>query len=116
MKRDDVLTHNGDEPGALPTEPGAAIISCASMLEAGSIGPVGYIVSAYVAGPGLEQWLRHNHGRVSPGWGARIARSRRSHRRRHPLAGPTGTLTFLIWVAPASTTRWRRLPWDADRR
>ena len=70
MIHDDALTHNGDEPGALPTETGAAIISCASMLEAGSIGPVGYIVSAYVAGPSLEQWLRHNHGRVSPGWGA----------------------------------------------
>jgi eukaryotic-like serine/threonine-protein kinase len=42
------------------------------MLEAGAIGPVGYIVSAYVAGPSLEQWLRHNHGRVSPEWGARL--------------------------------------------
>ena len=30
------------------------------LLEAGAIGPVGYIVSAYVAGPSLEQWLRHN--------------------------------------------------------
>jgi hypothetical protein len=115
MKRDDVLTHNGDEPGALPTETSAATISGVRTLEAGSIGPVGYIVSAYVAGPSLEQWLRHNHGRVSPAWGARIDRSRRSHRRRHPLAGPTATLTFLIWVAPASTTRWRRLRGDADR-
>ena len=42
------------------------------MLEAGAIGPVGYIVSAYVAGPSLEQWLRHNHGRVSPEWAARL--------------------------------------------
>ena len=54
MKRDDVLTHNGDEPGALPTETGAATISGVRTLEAGSIGPVGYIVSAYVAGPSLE--------------------------------------------------------------
>jgi hypothetical protein len=41
MKRDDVLTHNGDETGALPTETGAAIISGVSMLEAGAIGTVG---------------------------------------------------------------------------
>jgi hypothetical protein len=41
MKRDDVLTHNVDEPCALPTETGAAIISGVSMLEAGAIGPVG---------------------------------------------------------------------------
>jgi WD40 repeat protein len=42
------------------------------MLEAGAIGPVGYIVSAHVAGPSLEQWLRHNPDEVSPGWGARL--------------------------------------------
>ena len=42
------------------------------MLEAGAIGPVGYIVSAHVAGPSLEQWLRHNRDGVSPGWGARL--------------------------------------------
>jgi eukaryotic-like serine/threonine-protein kinase len=42
------------------------------MLEAGAIGPVGYIVSAHVAGPSLEQWLRHNREGVSPGWAARL--------------------------------------------
>ena len=42
------------------------------LLEAGTIGPVGYIVSAYVAGPSLEQWLRHNRRPVSPRWSAQI--------------------------------------------
>ena len=42
------------------------------LLEAGTIGPVGYIVSAYVAGPSLEQWLRHNRRPASPRWGAQV--------------------------------------------
>ena len=42
------------------------------LLDAGTIGPVGYIVSAYVAGPSLEQWLRHNRRPVSPRWSAQI--------------------------------------------
>jgi eukaryotic-like serine/threonine-protein kinase len=42
------------------------------LLEAGTIGPVGFIVSAYVAGPSLEQWLRHYRRPVSPRWSARI--------------------------------------------
>ncbi len=42
------------------------------LLDAGTIGPVGYIVSAYVAGPSLEQWLRHNRRPVSPRRGAEI--------------------------------------------
>jgi eukaryotic-like serine/threonine-protein kinase len=42
------------------------------LLEAGTIGPVGFIVSAYVAGPSLEQWLRHNRRPVSPRWSAQI--------------------------------------------
>ena len=42
------------------------------LLEAGTIGPVGFIGSAYVAGPSLEQWLRHNRRPVSPRWGAQI--------------------------------------------
>jgi WD40 repeat protein len=42
------------------------------LLEAGTVGPVGYIVSAYVAGPSLEQWLRHQPRGVSPRWGALI--------------------------------------------
>jgi serine/threonine protein kinase len=42
------------------------------LLEAGRIGPVGYIVPAYVAGPSLEQWLRHRHSPASPRWGAQV--------------------------------------------
>jgi eukaryotic-like serine/threonine-protein kinase len=42
------------------------------LIDAGTIGPVGYIVSAYVAGPSLEQWLRHNRRPVSPRWSAQI--------------------------------------------
>ncbi len=42
------------------------------LLEAGTVGPVGYIVSAYVAGPSLEQWLRHQECAVSPKWGAQV--------------------------------------------
>jgi len=40
------------------------------LLEAGAIGPVGYIVSAFVGGPSLEQWLRHNRGGAAPRWAA----------------------------------------------
>jgi len=42
------------------------------LLEAGAIGPVGYIVSAYVAGPSLERWLRHKGRRTSPRWAAQL--------------------------------------------
>ena len=42
------------------------------LLEAGTIGPVGYIVSAYVAGPSLEQWLRHQQSAASPRWAAQL--------------------------------------------
>ena len=42
------------------------------LLEAGTIGPVGYIVSAYVAGPSLEQWLRHKPRAAPPRWGAQV--------------------------------------------
>ncbi len=42
------------------------------LLDAGTIGPVGYIVSAFVPGPSLEQWLRHNQGECSPRWAARL--------------------------------------------
>ena len=42
------------------------------LLEAGTVGPLGYIVSAYVPGPSLEQWLRHNRRPVSPRWGAQV--------------------------------------------
>jgi hypothetical protein len=42
------------------------------LLEAGAIGPVGYIVSAYVAGPSLEQWLRHNGRGASERWAAQL--------------------------------------------
>ncbi len=42
------------------------------LLEAGTIGPVSYIVSAYVGGPSLEQWLRHQQCAASPRWGAQV--------------------------------------------
>ncbi len=42
------------------------------LLEAGTVGPVGYIVSAYVAGPSLEQWLRHKPRAAPPKWGAQV--------------------------------------------
>jgi eukaryotic-like serine/threonine-protein kinase len=42
------------------------------LLEAGTIGPLGYIVSVYVPGPSLEQWLRHKRRAVSARWGAQI--------------------------------------------
>src|SRR5271170_224889 len=42
------------------------------LLEAGTVGPVGYIVSAYVAGPSLEQWLRHQECAASPRWAAQV--------------------------------------------
>jgi eukaryotic-like serine/threonine-protein kinase len=45
------------------------------LLDAGAIGPVGYIVSAFVPGPSLEQWLRHNRGACSPRWGAQLVRA-----------------------------------------
>jgi WD40 repeat protein/serine/threonine protein kinase len=42
------------------------------LLEAGELGPVGFIVSAYVAGPSLDQWLRHDRAAASPRWGAQV--------------------------------------------
>jgi WD40 repeat protein/serine/threonine protein kinase len=42
------------------------------LLEAGAIGPVGYIVSAYVPGPSLERWLRTRIEPVDPRWAARL--------------------------------------------
>jgi eukaryotic-like serine/threonine-protein kinase len=45
------------------------------LLDAGTIGPVGYIVSAFVPGPSLEQWLRHNRGECSSRWGAQLVRA-----------------------------------------
>jgi len=42
------------------------------LLEAGSLGPVSYIVSAFVAGPSLEEWLRRNRGGAPPRWAARL--------------------------------------------
>ena len=44
------------------------------LLEAGTIGPVGYIVSAYVAGPSLEQWLRHQQRQPRPAGVHRLSR------------------------------------------
>jgi eukaryotic-like serine/threonine-protein kinase len=40
--------------------------------EVGTIGPLGYIVSAYVAGPSLERWLRHKRRETSVRWGAHV--------------------------------------------
>ncbi len=45
------------------------------LLDAGTIGPVGYIVSAFVPGPSLEQWLRHNRGECSPRWAAQLVKA-----------------------------------------
>jgi WD40 repeat protein len=42
------------------------------LLEADAVGPVGYITSAYVPGPNLEQWLRHNPTGGEPRWAARL--------------------------------------------
>ncbi len=42
------------------------------LLEAGAVGPVGYIVSAFVPGPSLEQWLRGHSERANPRWAARL--------------------------------------------
>jgi WD40 repeat protein len=42
------------------------------LLEAGAVGPVGYIVSAYVAGPSLEQWLRSRPEAARPRWAASL--------------------------------------------
>jgi eukaryotic-like serine/threonine-protein kinase len=42
------------------------------LLDAGTVGPVGYIVSAFVPGPSLEQWLRHNRDECSARWAARL--------------------------------------------
>jgi eukaryotic-like serine/threonine-protein kinase len=42
------------------------------LLEAGTIGPIGYMASVYVAGPSLEQWLRYQKSPTSPRWGARV--------------------------------------------
>jgi eukaryotic-like serine/threonine-protein kinase len=42
------------------------------LLEADAVGPVGYIVSAFVAGPSLEQWLNCNPDGGSPRWAARL--------------------------------------------
>jgi WD40 repeat protein len=42
------------------------------VLEAGSIGPMGYIISTYVAGPSLEQWLRHHRRIAPPRWAAQL--------------------------------------------
>jgi eukaryotic-like serine/threonine-protein kinase len=42
------------------------------LLEAGAIGPVGYIISAFVAGPSLEHWLRRQPHGAPPRWTARL--------------------------------------------
>jgi serine/threonine protein kinase len=42
------------------------------LLEAGAIGPVGYIVSAFFPGPSLEQWLRRHRREAPPRWAARL--------------------------------------------
>jgi eukaryotic-like serine/threonine-protein kinase len=42
------------------------------LLDAGTIGPLGYIVSVYVPGPSLEQWLQHKRRAVTARWGAQI--------------------------------------------
>ena len=57
------------------------------LLEAGAIGPVGYIVSTFVAGPSLEQWLRQNRSGAAPRWAARLVIG---HGARHGARSPTG--------------------------
>ncbi len=42
------------------------------LLDVASIGPVGYIVSGYIAGPSLEQWLQRHPGGSPPRWAARL--------------------------------------------
>jgi serine/threonine protein kinase len=42
------------------------------LLEAGTIGPVAYIVSAFVDGPTLEHCLKHARAGAPPGFGARL--------------------------------------------
>ena len=42
------------------------------LLEAGAVGPVGYIVSGYVPGPSLEQWLASRREAAQPRWAASL--------------------------------------------
>ncbi len=42
------------------------------LLDAGAVGPLGYIVSAYVAGPSLEHWLRLHPRGIPQRWAATI--------------------------------------------
>ena len=42
------------------------------LLEAGAVGLVGYIVSAYIPGPSLDRWLASRPADVNPRWAARL--------------------------------------------
>ena len=42
------------------------------LLDAGAVGPLGYIVSAYVSGPSLEHWLRRHPRGISQRWAASV--------------------------------------------
>jgi WD40 repeat protein len=57
----EVLASRLDHPNLVP------------MHEVGTQGPVGYIVSAFVAGPNLDQWLSHQGEGVPLRWGARLS-------------------------------------------
>ena len=61
------------------------------LLEAGTIGPVGYIVSAFVEGPTLEQCLRDARGGAGPVQRS-VGRDTRRRHRAHARSGnsPSG--------------------------
>ena len=63
------------------------------LLEAGAVGPVGYIVSGYVPGPSLEQWLASRREAATAAMGGEPGRSpgprhRSRARTGHPAPGP----------------------------
>ena len=89
------------------------------LLEAGSLGPVSYIVSAYVAGPSLDEWLRRNRGGAPPRWAAQIvgalARAMEHAHQRGILHRDLKPANVLLHVPECEGEPANRSAWEAGR-
>jgi formylglycine-generating enzyme required for sulfatase activity len=89
------------------------------LLEAGSMGPLIYIVSVFVPGPSLDEWLRCNRGGASPRWAARVvadlARGIGHAHSRGILHRDLKPANVLLHVPDCDGEAANRLAWEEDR-